>query len=526
MVEVDTDGVEMERHREAGPVHVGQQLYRRLGIEEILESVGLSSDTRRLTLAMILNRLICPSSEHAMPGWFERTALSDLLDFDFSQVKDDRLYRNMDRLYPLRNTIEHMLAERENTLFNLESSVLLYDLTSTYFEGLMLGNPQAKRGYSRDKRPDCPQVVIGLVLGQEGFPKAHEVFDGNTQDRKTVGEMLDILTARVSLKEGSTVVMDRGMAYDENIDEVKSRHLHYIVAGRQTERNQWLAEFEDKDCWQEIFRTPSPTNPSQKKSRVLVKAAEKGGDIYVLCVSEGRMEKDRAIREKQENRLLKDLEKLQKRVEKGNVKKPSKIFESIGRLKERYPRVARYYAIEYDAEHKRFSWTVKTDVRARAEELDGGYLLKTDRQDLTGEEIWRIYSMLTRVESAFRDMKSPLCERPIFHQIERRTQTHIFLCVLAYHLLVAVEHTLREQGDHRSWETVREILRTHQVATVILPTTSGEELHIRKGGRAEPQHRDIYRKLRIPEKLMRPIRTWHPAKGPMDSDEFPGHNEI
>jgi transposase len=220
------------------------------------------------------------------------------------------------------------------------------------------------------------------------------------------------------------------------------------------------------------------------------------------------------------------LKKLQKRVEKGNLKKPSAIFESIGRLKERYPRVARYYAIEYDAEHGRFSWTVKADALARAEELDGGYLLKTDRQDLTGEEIWRIYIMLTRVEAAFRDMKSPLCERPIFHQLKNRTQTHIFLCVLAYHLLVAVEHMLREQRDHRCWETVREVLKTHQVATVILPTTSGEELHIRKGGRAEPQHRDIYRKLRIPEKLMKPIRTWHSAKGARDSDYFPGQVTI
>jgi hypothetical protein len=300
MVEVDTDGVETERHREAGTVHVGLQMCRRLGIEEILESVGLPDNTGQLTIAMVLNRFICPSSEYAMPGWFERTALSDLLGFDFAQVNDDRLYRNLDRLYPLRNKIESMLTERENTLFNLENTVLLYDLTSTYFEGLMLGNPQAKRGYSRDKRPDCKQVLIGLVLGQEGFPKAHEVFDGNLQDRKTVGEMLDILKARVGLKEGATVVVDRGMAFDENLEEIKSRHLHYIVAGRQTERNQWLAEFEEKDCWQEILRTPSPTNPAQEKSRVLVKAAEKDGDTYVLCLSEGRMQKDRAIREKQE----------------------------------------------------------------------------------------------------------------------------------------------------------------------------------------------------------------------------------
>jgi len=518
IVAVVIDNVETENHREAGPVHAGLQMYKRLEIDEILKSLGFSDDTCKLTAAMVMNRLISPSSEHAMPGWFERTALSDLLSFDFSMVNDDKLYRNMDRLHPLRGAIETRLSEKERTIFNLEDTILLYDLTSTYFEGLMLGNPQAKRGYSRDKRGDCKQVVIGLVLDREGFPKAHEIFDGNRQDRTTVGEMLDILKLRVGLKEGSTVVVDRGMAYDENIREIQGRNLHYLVAGRQTERNQWLGEFEEKDGWQEIFREVSPTNPFQEKSRVFVRAAETEDETYVLCLSEGRREKDRAIREKQESRLVEDLKKLQKRAEKKNIKNPSSIHESIGRLKERYPRVARYYAIEYDAAQSHFSWTVKMEARARAEELDGGYILKTDREDLNAEELWNTYIMLTRVESAFRDMKSPLCERPIFHKIKRRAQTHIFLCVLAYHILVSIEHTLRQQGDHRSWETLREILKSHQIATIVLPTADGDEFRIRKAGKAEPQHKDIYRKLCIPEIPMKPIRTWHSAERVPNSD--------
>lgn len=526
VVAVDTDRVETENHREAGPVHAGLQMYKRLEIDEILKSLKFSEDACRLTAAMVMNRLVCPSSEHAMPGWFERTALSDILGFDFSKINDDRLYRHMDRLYPLRGEIEKCLAERERTLFNLDETVFLYDLTSTYFEGLMLANPQAKRGYSRDKRPDCKQVVIGLVLDREGFPKAHEIFDGNRQDRTTVGEMLDVLEARAGVRKGATVVVDRGMAFDDDIREITRRGYRYLVAGRQAERNHWLAEFEEKEGWQEIFREPSPTNPLQEKSRVFVKAAEKEGAHYVLCLSEGRKAKDRAIREKQESRLIEDLKKLKKRAEKGNVKKPFAIHQSIGRIRERYPRVARYYAIEYDDSQSSFSWAVKAQARAVAEELDGGYILKTDRDDLNAEELWNTYIMLTRVEAAFRDMKSPLCERPVFHQLKRRTQTHIFLCVLAYHLLVSIEHMLRQAGDHRAWETVREILKSHQVATVILPTTSGEELHIRKAGRAEPQHKDIYRKLRIPESPMKPVRTWHLAGDSMDSDEISGQTTI
>ncbi len=163
-----------------------------------------------------MNRLVAPTSEHNMPNWFQRTAMGDLLGQDVLKINDDQLYRNLDRLHPERQKIESKLAEKERSLFQLDSTVYLYDLTSTYFEGQMLRNPQAKRGYSRDKRPYCKQVVVGLVLSREGFPLCHEVFDGNRQDRTTVEEMLDILDGRIKLKEGETVVVDRGMAYDEN----------------------------------------------------------------------------------------------------------------------------------------------------------------------------------------------------------------------------------------------------------------------------------------------------------------------
>lgn len=513
VVAVHADQVRTQEHREAGPVHVGLQMFKGLGLDKILEGVGFSESAVRLTQMMVLNRLISPKSEHAMPDWIGQTALSDVLSVASSKVHDDQLYRNLDRLYPEREKIEAELAERERNLFSLDDTVYLYDLTSTYFEGQMLGNPRAKRGYSRDHRPDCKQVVIGMVVNREGFPRAHEVFEGNRQDRATVAEMLDALGRRVAFPEGATVVVDRGMAFEENLEQIRARGLHYLVACRQQERVQWLSEFEEADGWSEVYREVSPTNPRQRKTRVMVKSSERGGETYVLCLSDGRREKDRAIREKQEQRLLSDLQKLARRIESGKLKKLSAIFEAVGRLKERYPRVARYYAIDFDSVQKKLTWVEKAEARSVAEELDGGYLLKADRQDLNGEELWRTYTLLTRAESAFKDMKSPLSERPIFHQLDHRAQTHIFLCVLAYHLLVAVEQTLRGNGDSRSWETIREVLKTHQVVTVVLPTTSGEELHIRRGSTPEAQHRDIYRKLCIPQEPMKPIKTWHPAPG-------------
>jgi len=509
LLAVNPERVSVEAAREAGGVHVGHQIWEQLGLNQILALAGLGERACKLTEAMTLNRLLCPLSEHAMPDWIRSTALADIVGTDFSGLDDDALYRNLDRLHPNREAIERELGEREKSLFSLDDTLYLYDLTSTYFEGQAENNPQAKRGYSRDKRPDCKQVLVGLVLDGDGFPKAHEVFEGNRQDRSTLAEMLESLEKRTGKKPGSTVVVDRGMAYDENLEQMKARGHHYIVAGRQPERNAWLEEFENDDDWEEVMRTPSPRNPGQKKSQVQIKRRQKGNEVYILCVSEGRAQKDRAIREKQEQRFEQDLEALKTRLEKGHLKKTEKIYEAMGRLKERYPRVARYYRMEYDAEGKSFSWQEDIAKKAIAEKLDGGYVLKTDRQDLTGDEIWRTYMLLTRVEAAFRGMKSPLRERPIFHHLQDRTQTHIFLCVLAYHLLVAIEKRFLDCGMHTSWSTLRQQLSTHQVVTVVLPTTDGKVLKIRKATTPEPVHKEIYATLKIPMELMKPVKTWH-----------------
>jgi transposase len=508
IVAVHTDQVSLEKAREAGPVHVGHQLWRRLGLEEILQHSGFSARARLLSEVMVLNRLVAPCSEHAMPGWIERTALSDILSVDLSELSDESLYRNLDRLHPNRQGIESALAEREKSLFNLDDTYYLYDLTSTYFEGQCLLNPKAQRGYSRDQRPDCKQVVVGLVLDRDGFPKAHEVFSGNCQDRASLEHMLSQLEQRSGRHGGATVIVDRGMAYEENLAQIRARGHHYLVASRQSERQAFFDELEDEHGWQELIRQPSPRNPGQKKSRVWIKRAETAEHLYVLCRSEGRKAKDQAIRLKQEKRLLADLARLQKRIDAGRLKRPEKIHEALGRLKERYPRVARYWLMSYQEDPPKLAWQEDIDKKQRAIRLDGAYLLKTDRKDLSAEEAWRLYILLTRVEDAFRDMKSPLSERPIFHHLQHRVETHIFLCVLAYHLLVAVEKSFLDQGIHTSWATLREQLRTHQVVTAVLPTTDGHLLKIRRATTPEPQHRLIYKVLGIPEEVMAPVKTW------------------
>src|SRR6266699_5435196 len=431
LINVDASGVATERHREAGPVHVGYQFWQRLELDRILRDCKLSQAVCRLACVMTLNRLIAPSAEHAMPDWIRRTALADMLGVDFDGLEEDPLYQILDKLHPHRAAIEAKLVARERTLFNLEPTIYFYDLTSTYFEGLAAKNAKAQRGYSRDHRPDCKQIVVGLVVNRDGFPISHEIFAGNTQDRTTLATMLDRLRDRVGLREGATVVLDRGMAYDDNIAELKTRKLDYVVASRQPERNRWLAEFEDTDGFSPVLRAPSPLNPAQKKTTIEVKTRVEDEQTYVLCRSEQRIAKDAAIRAKHERRLLADIDKLS-----------------------------------------------------------------------------RIYGLLTRAENAFRDMKSPLAERPIFHQLERRVDSHIFLCVLAYHLLVAIEKTLLDQGIHTSWATVRDTLKTHQVCTIVLPTNSTSCLRIRKAATPEPEVQEIYRCLGIPAQVLKPHHTW------------------
>lgn len=571
---VNTEEFSLEEAREAGPVHVGHQMWKKLEITETLMSAGLDESACLRTEAMTINRLVEPGSELATVDWITRTALPDILGEEIVVESPSTLYRNMDLLHPQREKIETALAERARSLFNLNDAVMLYDLTSTYFEGQCLKNEKAQRGYSRDHRPDCKQLVVGLVVDTDGFPKAHEVFDGNTVDTTTVDHMLDALDARAGGKrEGRTVIVDRGMSSKDNLASIRAHGYHYMVATRQQERDEYLAELEDSDGWQRfekvrhgkyldtivnriaIKRVSGDAIKAVKekklqtakrkfdRARSAAEAAQQPGvdeDIalmkslkaielnielkqteadstheehLIICVSEGRAEKDRAIRQKQEKRLVADLSALSARVDDGKLKS-SKVYENIGRLKERYPRVFRYYNVTFDESANKLSFFEHTQKKEFAKELDGSYIIRTDRTDLSDREIWQTYMLLTRVEAAFRDMKGPLGERPIFHHLERRAETHIFICVLAYHLLVAIERMFSKSGIHTSWETIRKQLRTHQVITTKLPAKNGNILKIRKATTPEPIHSALYKVLQIPEKIIEPRRTWVQPESP------------
>ena len=503
VVSVRVEGVRTQDSREAGPLHVGHQMWQRLQIHGILKDVGLPDAAVALTELMTLNRLVHPDSERAMVDWARRAAVSDVLGVEAEKLHQDRLYRHMDKLHGKRVEIEHRLYQSEKSLFDLNGALVLYDLTNTFFEGQLKDAPKAKRGHSKEKRSDCKLVAMGLMLDGEGFPIGHEVMDGNTSDGATVPGMLDRLEARTGRSGGATIVMDRGFASAANLDLVRRRGHHYLVAGFQSQRGNLLDDFEELDGWEEI-------QPSSVKENVQIKRVERGDEVFLLCVSPARAEKDRAIREKQEGRLLAELDALARSVRKaagaGRPLKDETLGERIGRLRERYARAARYYDVS--RENGVLAWSRKAEQHQRARQLDGAYFLRTSDKTLGAEEIWRTYINLTRIESAFRDLKGTLDLRPIHHRKEMRIETHIFLCVLAYHLQVAIERSLHLAGDSTSWEKLREELGTHQVVTVVLPTPEGRTLAIRKAGIPTPKVREIYRRLNLPAEPMKPIRTW------------------
>lgn len=508
LVEIDLKGVETEKARELGPAYVAVTFWERLGLDRIVGGCGLSAKERKRAKLITVNCLCESESEHATPDWTGRTAVGDLIGLKSASLSESSLYRTLDAIWPHREAIEQALAKREGELFQLENSILLYDLTSTYFEGEMKRNRAAKRGYSRDRRSDCKQVVIGLILDGEGFAKGHEVFDGNRRDSTTLREMVEVLDRRMGGETKGTVVMDRGLATDENIAWLRKENRLYLIAARQGEREAWQEEFLGGE-WEEVIRPDPPTHPNKKRPRVEVKREEKDQELYVLCRSEGREEKDAAIRKCFEERMEIDLEKLRRNVASGRVKKVEKIHEKIGRLRERYSRVARLYNITVVVEDgvPRLEWQSRAERRREVEELDGTYLLRTNRLDWSAEEVWKIYVMLTHVESTFRDLKTTLSMRPIRHHRQDRGEAHIFFYILAYHLLHSIETTLHRHGEYRSWRTIRKPLRTHQVTTVVLPASNGDVYEIRKPTVAEEQHREIYRKLEMDPEVNRYPRS-------------------
>lgn len=504
LVSVDLNSVNTSDARSLGPELVAHSFWERLEFDAILKSCNLSLEQRALAKAVIIGRLVAPGTELFTWRWLtRRSALVELLPVDLSEIGKDAVYEVADILWRHKQAMEKALYHQEQKVFPNRMKLFLYDLTNTYFEGCCHGNPLAKRGKSKEKRSDCSLVTLALLVDAQGFPIFSRIYEGNQSEPETLSDVLDRISGEnpglfPELKP--TIVMDRGIATKENVQLLKDRHYQYLVVERRPVEKEYVQEFETaRECFELI--TTSGSDP------VYVKKILDSDHCRVLVLSEGREHKETAMDALKEERFVQDLTRLQTSVSKGRILAPAKVAERIGRIKERYPSIARHYNVELQLDVTAqnvvaVNWSKKPTRTERAT-LTGCYVIETNHLNLEAPEIWRLYTTLTQVEAAFRDLKTDLGLRPIYHHLAERTKAHLFISVLAYHLLISIEQTLRQKGDHRRWSTILEQLGTHQRITVNL-TDAQKRIHqCRASSMPESVHQEIYQLLGVKDPLKR-----------------------
>ena len=500
------------KYRSYGAEFVAHSTWNELNIPQKLKSLGFTAKERSLAEGIVAGRLIEPASELATWEWLKnRTAIGELTEESLDNVNLTSVYRIGDKLLEHKNDLEKHLFDKEKKLYPERDTLYLFDLTNFYFEGQALGNSLAKYGKSKEKRNDCPLVSLGLIVDSSGFPIASEVFPGNIGEPKTLCEILEKMGYFDAYLPGMspTLVMDRGIATADNVKLLKDKKLSYILITRGPRNAHYLEAFENYE------KDPGFESIIRNKKEIKIKKIENSDSdiVEILCVSQGKKEKENAIKRRWTERASEDLALLQKSVLKGNLIQKDKIWKKVGRLEERYAGLCKYFSIDLinnESRHGcvselRFYEKPVFDIEEHdTDPLHGTYVIETVLKNKSAEEIWELYMTLTRVEEAFRCMKSDLGTRPVYHQIARRTKGHLFISVLAYHLLVNIEYKMEKAGDTRRWSTIRKVLDTHQRSTVILTDNKQRIHHVRVSGQPEPFHSQIYAYLKIkPEKEMK-----------------------
>jgi hypothetical protein len=502
--------------RRFGDIWLARWLWQFLGLDTIVERhVPTGKHTVRpadIVAIEVINRLCAPCSEFALAEhWYASTALEELLGVPDSAVTKDRLYRTLDQLRKAKEAIENDLKERYGVLFGIDYDILLYDLTSSYFEGLAEENDLARRGYSRDHRGDCQQVVIALVVTREGFPLAHYTLAGNTRDLETVERIVREVEQRFG-KAAGVWVMDRGMVSKDSVRFLSRPGRRYVLATRRSDLKRFAQQLRGGG-WQRLAEHPTVQVKLLKRRRV----------FYLLARSTPRRKKERAIRRRQRRGLKRALLKLQRTITAGRLKKRDVILERLGRLKERYPKAVPFVAFTVSqGTRPKLQWTWNIAKFRAALNRDGAYVLRSNQSGWSPTEFWETYMQLTVVERAFRVLKSELLLRPIWHHYSGRTEAHVFICVLAYALWKTLDHLAKQAGlmtEIRKPDPTRPnaspkarpmtpavILRELskvQVGDILLETTAGQQLALRRVARPNAEQAKILTalKLQLPERV-------------------------
>jgi transposase len=508
-VAVRLDRVRLERGRTFGDVWLGWTLWRALRFDELCQE--LMPEGREavpwstMATILVLARLCEPSSElHIAEDWYRRTALEDMLGVPANVVNDDRLYRALDELLPHKVRLEQHIRKRLGELFSLDYDLLLYDVTSTYFEGQVAGNAQAQRGHSRDHRPDCKQVCIALVVTREGMPLGYEVFAGNRVDVTTVEEIVRTMEARYGMAN-RIWVMDRGMTSADNVAWLQQTGRRYLIGTPKSELKRFSREIAEARDWKTV------------REGIEAKLCESpdGAEIFVLCRSIERREKERAMHDRFSARIEGGLASLGRRIEHARAPLDrGKLERQLGRLLGRNSRAAGRYLIRLVDDQTvpaglRLEWSARPEWDDWARHSEGCYVLRTNVTDWTSEDLWRTYVQLTEAEAAFRIHKSDLSLRPVWHHKAERAQAHILVCFLAYVLWKTLEQWQKRAGLGNSPRTILEELARIQSTDVVLPLAEdpARELRIRCVVRPDKAQAALLDRLglRLPERLRSPL---------------------
>src|ERR1700674_634166 len=504
--------VRLERTRQFGACWLGLELWRRLELDRFFEQAVDEHEAdvpwSRVAAVLAINRLCAPGSELAIEErWYPSTALDDLLGIEEGKINDTRLYRCLDRMLPHKTKLERHLKQRYGELFGAEFDVLLYDLTSSYVEGAAEKNPMMHRGYSRDHRPDCEQMVIALIVNSEGFPFSYETFDGNRADVSTMETILRMVERKYG-KARRIWVFDRGIVSEENLQAIRKRGGQCLVGTPRSQMKQFEAELLKED-WTRV-------RPEVEVKKV---AIPQGEETYILCRTTGRKEKEKAIRQRFSNQMEDALSRLGRTIETGRLKDRNKMERRLGKIQARHPQVNDLYdlALRDTAEGVRLSWQMKEDRKNWRESREGTYLLRTNLKAETAEELWTKYMQLTEAEASFRALKSELSIRPLFHQLEPRVKAHVMVAFLGYALWVTLKHLLKRRPPIAPKPSVSGVdnaqplspmralalLSTLQSADIVLPTTDHREIRLRRVTEPTAEQKSLLRQpgISLPEHL-------------------------
>src|SRR6202795_4136831 len=478
-VPVRLKGIRIERSLQFGDVYLALALWRGMGLEDLCERllpVGKEGIAWAGMAAVLVAARFCePSSElHIAEDWYRRTALCDLLQLGDEEVNKDRLYRGLDHLLAHKAELEAHLSQRCGELFAIQNEVLLYDVTSTYFEGQAEANPQARRGYSRDHRPDCKQVCIALVVTFDGFPLGYEVFAGNTHDSRTLQTIVATMEARHGML-GRVWITDRGMASAGNLAWLRQTGRRYIIGAPKSELKKFGSDLARPDGWRTV----------QEGVEVKLTRHPETDETVILCRSADRRSKEKAMHDKFSARIEAAVKGLPARVARSKKRlDPAPLNRQIGRILQQNQRAAARFAIVLEPDSCPAGFRLGVTYNATFDDWaalsEGAYLLRSNIGDWSDQQLWKAYIQLTQAEAAFRIHKDQLHVRPIWHQREDRVQAHILVCFLAFVMWKCLEMWQQRAGLRHSARTVLEELARIQVHDIVLPTATHGQIRLRR----------------------------------------------